>query len=103
MRGEPDGFRFRRGAEEEATEEEGERGYGENHLAVKGLGGGREGDDIEGGHPLNRRRGREREERDQRKRQSETKERDLFLSPLFLSPPSPPSTSPHSWGKEEER
>jgi hypothetical protein len=43
VRGEPDGFRFRRGAEEEATEEEGERGYGENHLAVKGLGGGKGG------------------------------------------------------------
>ncbi len=44
MRGEPDGFRFRRGAEEEEeTEDEGEMVDVENHLAVKGLGGGKGG------------------------------------------------------------
>ncbi len=43
VRGEPGGFRFRTGAEEEATEEEGEVLEGGNHLAVKGLGGGKGG------------------------------------------------------------
>jgi hypothetical protein len=42
VRGEPDGLRFRTGAEEGETEEEGEAKAGENHLAVKGLGGVRE-------------------------------------------------------------
>ncbi len=43
VRGEPEGFRFRTGVEEEATEEEGDMLEGGNHLAVKGLGGGKGG------------------------------------------------------------
>jgi hypothetical protein len=42
VRGEPDGFRFKTGAEEGETEEEEEEAKaGENHLAVKGFGGGK--------------------------------------------------------------
>jgi hypothetical protein len=44
VRGEPDGFKFRTGAEEGETEggDEAEAEAGGNHLAVKGLGGARE-------------------------------------------------------------
>ncbi len=38
VRGEPDGVRFKTGAEEEETDEKGEGGS--NHFAVNGLGGG---------------------------------------------------------------
>ena len=41
VRGEPEGFRFRTGAEEGEMEEEDETKTGGNHLAVKGLGGGK--------------------------------------------------------------
>jgi hypothetical protein len=40
VRGEPEGLRFKTGVEEE---EKGERLEGGNHLAVKGLAGGKEG------------------------------------------------------------
>ena len=40
MRGEPEGFKLRTGAEEEEKEGEDEAKAGGNHLAVKGLGGG---------------------------------------------------------------
>ena len=43
MRGEPDGFRFRTGAKEGETKGEDEAEAGGNHLAVKGLGGGKGG------------------------------------------------------------
>jgi hypothetical protein len=39
VRGEPDGLRFRTGAEEGETEEEGEGKAGENHLAVNSFRG----------------------------------------------------------------
>jgi hypothetical protein len=39
VRGEPDGLKFRTGAEEGETEGRDEAGAGGNHLAVKGLGG----------------------------------------------------------------
>ena len=41
VRGEPDGFRFKTGAEDGENEEEDEAKAGENHLAVKGFGGGK--------------------------------------------------------------
>jgi hypothetical protein len=41
VRGEPSGFRFRTGAEEEETDEEEEGRV--NHVAVKGLGGDKGG------------------------------------------------------------
>ena len=41
VRGEPDGVRFKTGAEEEETDDEGKGGS--NHFAVNGLGGGKGG------------------------------------------------------------
>ena len=41
VRGEPEGFKLRTGAEEEEKEGEDEAKAGGNHLAVKGLGGGK--------------------------------------------------------------
>ncbi len=43
VRGEPDELRFRTGAEEQRTEEDGKMIEEGNHLAVKGLGGGKGG------------------------------------------------------------
>ena len=64
---------MRTGAEEEETDVD-EEGGG-NHVAVKGLGETKGGGDRGGGHPLNRRREREKEERNQRERRGEVPER----------------------------
>ena len=73
VRGEPEGVRFKTGAREEETDDEGEGGS--NHFAVNGLGGVRVAGDRGGGHPLKRQREREKAKRNQRGKRSEARVR----------------------------